>query len=191
MTATEPDTGATVALSPRRVAWTRRRRALGRTVRQYRSSRPGMIGLVVLLVFVAMALAAPLISDPAGLKASNTVGNPEFASPSEFGPLGTDHLGRSVAAQFVWGARVSLFVGLSATILTMLIGSIVGIVAGFFGGVGRVGPDADHRVVPGHPVPAPGHRPGLGAGAVDQHGDPGDRASRRGRRRPASSGPRC
>jgi peptide/nickel transport system permease protein len=134
MTATAPDTGERVTLSPRRVAWLRRRRALGRTVRQYRSNRAGMIGLVILLAFVALALAAPLISDPAGLKASNTVGNPEFASPSEFGPLGTDHLGRSVAAQFVWGSRVSLFVGLSATILTMLIGSIVGVVAGFFGG---------------------------------------------------------
>ena len=134
MTAVEPDTGAKVALSPRRVAWIRRRRALGRTVGLYRKSRPGMIGLVLLLAFIALALAAPLISDPAGLKASNTVGNPEFASPSEFGPLGTDHLGRSVAAQFVWGSRVSLFVGLSATVLTMLFGSIVGIVAGFFGG---------------------------------------------------------
>lgn len=126
--------GDAPTLSPRRVTWLRRRRALGRTWAQYRSSTPGMIGLVVLLAFVAMALAAPLLSDPAGLVASNTVDNPAWASPSEFGPLGTDHLGRSVAAQFVWGARISLFVGLVATLLTMLIGSIVGIVAGFIGG---------------------------------------------------------
>jgi peptide/nickel transport system permease protein len=39
-----------------------------------------------------------------------------------------------VAAQFVWGARISLFVGLAATLLTVLIGSVVGIAAGFFGG---------------------------------------------------------
>jgi peptide/nickel transport system permease protein len=93
-----------------------------------------MIGLVVLLAFVALALAAPLLSDPAGLDASNTTDNPVFASPSEFGPLGTDHLGRSVAAQFVWGARISLYVGVAATLLTMVIGSVVGIAAGFFGG---------------------------------------------------------
>jgi peptide/nickel transport system permease protein len=48
--------------------------------------------------------------------------------------LGTDHLGRSVALQVMWGARVSLFVGLAATLLTIGIGSIVGIFAGFFGG---------------------------------------------------------
>jgi peptide/nickel transport system permease protein len=131
MTAAVP---SAVGLSPRRLTWARRRRALRRTWAQYRSSRPGMIGLVVLVLFVMLALLAPVLSDAAGLKASNTVGNPEFASPSEFGPLGTDHLGRSVAAQFVWGARVSLFVGLAATLLTMLIGSVVGIVAGFFGG---------------------------------------------------------
>ena len=49
-----------VTLSPRRVAWARRRRALGRTWDQYRSSRPGMIGLGILVLFVLMALAAPL-----------------------------------------------------------------------------------------------------------------------------------
>ncbi|HSK35484.1 MAG TPA: ABC transporter permease, partial [Actinomycetota bacterium] len=122
------------ALSPRRVAWLRRRRALGRTWALYRTSTPGMIGLGILVTFVLVALAAPLLSDADGLVASNTVQNPAWAPPGEFGPLGTDHLGRSVAAQFVWGARISLFVGLVATLLTMLIGSVVGIVAGFVGG---------------------------------------------------------
>jgi peptide/nickel transport system permease protein len=93
-----------------------------------------MLGLSVLLLFVAVALLAPLIADSSGLRAINTGGNPAWASPSEFGPLGTDNLGRSIAAQFVWGSRISLFVGLTATLLTMLIGSAVGIAAGFFGG---------------------------------------------------------
>ena len=55
-------------------------------------------------------------------------------APSEFSPLGTDNLGRSVWAQFVWGARISLLVGLAATVIAIVIGSIVGIVSGFFGG---------------------------------------------------------
>lgn len=131
---TDVSADGTLDLSPRRVAWTRRRRALARTWAQFRASRPGMLGLAILLAFVTLALAAPLLSDTDGLVASNTVQNPTWASPGEFGPLGTDHLGRSVAAQFVWGARISLFVGLAATLLTMLIGSVVGIVAGFFGG---------------------------------------------------------
>jgi peptide/nickel transport system permease protein len=95
-----------------------------------------MIGLAVLLVFVAMALAAPLLADVRELSPvfARAQGNPQWAPPSEFPPLGTDYIRRSVWAQFVWGSRVSLFVGLAATVLTILIGSVVGIVSGFVGG---------------------------------------------------------
>ena len=120
--------------SARRVTWLRRRRALAGIWEQFRHHRPGMIGLVVLVAVVLMALAAPLLADESGLRAVNATGNPTFASPSEFGPLGTDDLGRSVMTQFIWGSRISLLVGLAATLLAMLIGSAVGIAAGFFGG---------------------------------------------------------
>ena len=63
-----------------------------------------------------MALAAPLLADSAGLHAVNTTANPAWANPSKFGPLGTDNLGRSVLTQFIWGARISLLVGLAATV---------------------------------------------------------------------------
>jgi peptide/nickel transport system permease protein len=121
--------------SPARITWTRRRRALATAWREYRGNRVGMAGLTILALAVAMALAAPLLADPDGLHAVNTTTNPVYASPSEFGGLGTDHLGRPVLTQFIWGARISLLVGLAATVLAILIGSVVGIVAGFFGGV--------------------------------------------------------
>ena len=120
--------------SARRVAWLRRRQAVAGAWREYRRHRPGMIGLGILVAAVAMALAAPLLADPDGLHAVSTVDNPVFATPSEFGGFGTDHLGRPVLTQFIWGARISLLVGLAATVLAIVIGSIVGIVAGFFGG---------------------------------------------------------
>jgi peptide/nickel transport system permease protein len=120
--------------SRRRVTWLRRRRALAAIWQEFRGHRPGMIGLVILIAVVVMALAAPLLADSAGLKAINSTGNPAFASPSEFGPLGTDDLGRDVMTQFIWGSRISLLVGLAATLIAMLIGSAVGIAAGFFGG---------------------------------------------------------
>jgi peptide/nickel transport system permease protein len=93
-----------------------------------------MVGLAILVAAVAMALAAPLLADADGLKAVNTTDNPAWASPSEFGPLGTDNFGRSVMTQFIYGARISLLVGFAATVLAVVIGSVVGIVAGFFGG---------------------------------------------------------
>jgi peptide/nickel transport system permease protein len=120
--------------SARRIAWLRRRRAASAAWREFRRNRTGMAGLVILVAAAAMALAAPLLADEAGLHAVNTIHNPAWASPGRFGGLGTDHLGRPVLTQFIWGARISLLVGLAATALTMLIGSVVGIAAGFFGG---------------------------------------------------------
>ena len=123
--------------SARRIAWQRRRRSAATAWRQYRRNRAGLIGLVVLVLITLMALAAPLLADRAGLAAVNSTANPVWASPAEFAPLGTDHLGRSVWTQFVWGSRISLLIGLTATVLAMVIGTSVGVVAGFFGG--RVG----------------------------------------------------
>ena len=128
---------AIAATSARRIAWLRRRRAFGRAWYEYRHHLPGMLGLSILVLAVAMALAAPLLADESGLRAINAVDNPTFANPTKFGPLGTDSLGRDVMTQFIWGARTSLLVGLSATVLAILIGSVVGIAAGFFGG--RIG----------------------------------------------------
>jgi peptide/nickel transport system permease protein len=129
-------TAAAPAVSARRIAWIRRRRAVGRAWRDYRRSWAGMVGLVILVVAVAMALLAPVISNESELRAINTVDNPAWATPSEFPPLGTDNLGRSVWAQFVWGSRISLLVGLAATIIAMVIGSVVGILSGFYRGLG-------------------------------------------------------
>ena len=123
---------AAVTPSARRIAWQRRRRSAAAAWRDFRGDRAGMIGLVVLALFVAMALAAPVIADRAGLQAVNATGNAAWASPSEFSPLGTDSLGRSVWTQFVWGSRISLLVGLAATLLAVVIGTLVGVAAGFY-----------------------------------------------------------
>lgn len=139
MTAVEEPMGGTPGQAP--VTYShrahRRRRRVA-TWRQFISTflddRLAVAGLLVLLGFIVMALLAPLISPESGLRAINAIDNPTWASPSWEFPMGTDHLGRSVATQFVWGARVSLFVGLAATLLTIAIGSIVGIIAGFAGG---------------------------------------------------------
>ena len=122
------------------LAMQRRRATAGRVWKQFRTSRQGMIGLGVLLVFVLMALAAPLLADVRELNPvyARAQGNPQWAPPGEFPPLGTDYIRRSVWAQFVWGSRVSLFVGLAATFLTILIGSVVGIVASLMYGDFRV-----------------------------------------------------
>lgn len=113
----------------------RRKATAARVWRQFRGSRPGMMGLGVLSLFILIAVAAPLLAGAEQLNpvVSRAAGNPQWGRPGEFPPLGTDHLRRSVWAQFVWGSRISLFVGLAAAVLTTLIGSVVGIVAGYMG----------------------------------------------------------
>ena len=120
--------------SSRRIAWTRRRRALARAWHDYRRSRPGLIGLGVLVLIVALALAAPLIANHDNLDPSKTLDTPLWASPTQHGLLGTDNVGRPIWDQLIYGSRISLLVGLAATVIAMVIGSLVGIVAGFFGG---------------------------------------------------------
>lgn len=125
---------STIRFSPRQLAWRRRREAWRDFWIRLAGDRLAVIGLLVMVAFGVMALIAPWISPKGGLSATESIDNPLWAKPSGAYPFGTDHLGRSVAAQFVWGSRVSLIVGLAATLLTIAIGALVGIVAGFFGG---------------------------------------------------------
>ncbi len=102
-------------------------------LRRFWRDHLAVAGLIVLLAFAAMALLAPWLVDDDALSAVASLDNPTWAKPSGEFFLGTDHLGRSVAAQFIAGSRLSLFVGLMATIFTIAIGSMVGLVAGFAG----------------------------------------------------------
>jgi peptide/nickel transport system permease protein len=118
------------------IAWTRRRRAFQRSWADYRRDREGLIGLVVLAVFVGMALFASVIADPEDLRAITAEAKdyPQWAPPSEFAPLGTDSLGRPIWDQLIYGSQVSLLIGIAATFIAIVIGTVVGVTAGFFGG---------------------------------------------------------
>jgi peptide/nickel transport system permease protein len=125
-------------LSARQLSRRRRVAAWKRTWGQFRRHRSGMLGLVVLVFFVVIALAAPLITSSAGLDVTKANG-PVLGPPSSSYWLGTDENGRSVLTLLIWGARVSLFVGLLATLISMVIGTLLGLISGYFGGwVGRI-----------------------------------------------------
>jgi peptide/nickel transport system permease protein len=120
-------------LSARAVRRLRRRAALGRFWAGYRRQRAGIAGLVILVAFVLVALVAPLLFSSDELRVTEATGG-VLEPPSPEFPLGTDESGRSVLALVVWGARVSLLVGISATLISMAIGTLVGIGSGHFGG---------------------------------------------------------
>ncbi len=119
--------------SARQVRRLRRRAALGRFWSAYRRQRAGVVGLVVFAVFLGLALAAPLLFSHDELDVTKATGQ-VLAPPYQGYPLGTDESGRSVLALVVWGARVSLLVGIAATVISMAIGTLVGISSGHFGG---------------------------------------------------------
>ncbi len=126
---------ADVRLTPRQVTRQRRAAAARRTWRQFRKSRTGMFGLVLLSFFVLVAVFAPLLADAEGLQVTQATGG-VLEPPSAEYPLGTDDTGRSVLTLLIWGSRISLFVGLFATAISMVIGTLMGLASGFFEGWG-------------------------------------------------------
>ena len=101
------------------------------TVWRMMKDRPSAVaGAVVLGLFVLMAIFAPWIA-PHGVH--EKVG-PPFGRPAEFPPLGLDDGGTDVLSLLIWGSRISLTVGFAATVVAILIGGTVGIVAGYYGG---------------------------------------------------------
>lgn len=103
--------------------------ALKRLVR----SPTAIVGLFLLLLVVGMALSAPVLfqKDPLGL-----AGRPlQWPFTNARFWLGTDTTGRDIAAQVFHGARVSLLIGIVATLLAVTIGVVIGAIAGYYGGI--------------------------------------------------------
>jgi len=97
-------------------------------------SRPsGMIGLFILVFFTLIAIFGPWIApqDPA---AASSYSDQILAAPSSAHWLGTDENGRDVLSLLILGTRISMIVGISAALVSAVIGGVVGICAGFFGG---------------------------------------------------------
>jgi len=134
MTAPPATAQAPAPPSARQLSWARRRRALAAFWHEYRKDRSGVVALIFLIVLVILALAAPLLANSRGLSAALST-NPANAGPGWHYPLGTDADGRSVLTELIWGARISLLIGFTATLLCMVIGAVVGIVAGHYGKV--------------------------------------------------------
>ncbi|QKW09508.1 ABC transporter permease [Streptomyces sp. NA04227] len=118
---------------PRSLAWQRRRRSVSRFWRQYRAQRAGLAGLVLLLLFAAVALTAPWTIGSDVQSVTHAPGRPMQEPSGEFW-LGTDQFGRDLLGLVLWGSRVSLLVGLLAAGLSVAIGALVGITAGHFKG---------------------------------------------------------
>lgn len=111
-------------------------------LRRLLSSPTGAVGVALLGVIAVAALLAPWISPGDPLRIAGPALLQPFSDPAL--PFGTDRLGRDVLAGLLHGARASLFVGIAAAAASVLLGSVVGTIAGF---AGRLVDEALMRVV--------------------------------------------
>jgi len=99
-------------------------------INRFRKNKFALIGGILVLLLILLSLFAPLIS-PYSPSEQNLYNR--LQPPSAKHILGTDELGRDVLARMLFGARVSLSVGLIAVALSTTIGIILGSIAGYFG----------------------------------------------------------
>ncbi len=100
-------------------------------IRNARRNPLAAVGAVLVVVFVIFALFAPLIApqDPASISLPT-----RLASVSSTHWLGTDELGRDILSRVIYGARISMLVGISVVLTSLVIGLIIGSIAGYYGG---------------------------------------------------------
>ncbi|MBN9461267.1 MAG: ABC transporter permease [Burkholderiales bacterium] len=105
--------------------------------REILHDRAGLAGLALVVLLVAVALAAPLIAphDPAAQDLRARLLPPVWLDKGSWNHLlGTDHLGRDVLSRLIHGSRVSLAVGVGVVLLAGGFGTVMGLLAGYFGG---------------------------------------------------------
>ncbi len=112
------------------------------TWRRLRSDKMGVASVVVILIMILLAIFAPVFASITGHGVDQAFTNTGTSSSgAPVGPgtngfwLGTDYIGRDLFVRILYGARVSLFVGIFTTAIATVAGVTIGLVAGYFGGV--------------------------------------------------------
>jgi peptide/nickel transport system permease protein len=116
---TPPNVQAEKVSGPWRDAW-----------KAFRKNKTAMLGLGIIVFFVLIALLAPLIA-PYGYKEQELVNR--LKAPSAGHWFGTDDLGRDMFTRIMYGARISLWVGFFSVIGSIVVGTFLGVLAGFYG----------------------------------------------------------
>ena len=95
-------------------------------------NKTAMVGLIIVCIMVLIAVFAPLLApyDPTAISPLEA-----YALPGENGHiLGCDHIGRDLLSRIIYGSRVSLLVAFGGTVVAGIIGVLLGLIAGYFGG---------------------------------------------------------
>ena len=107
------------------------------TLKRLARRRTALFGLAVVAVVILSAVGAPLVTvfDPIEQDINQRLKEPGWRNAAgQAHLLGTDHLGRDILARIIYGSRVALVVGLSAVLISGVLGMVIGLVSGYFGG---------------------------------------------------------
>ncbi len=100
-------------------------------LRRFGQEKTAVLGMVVIVLFAALALLAPVIAPYPPLEQNIPAG---LAPPSPEHWMGADKLGRDIYSRMLYGARISLVAGLGVVLMASVVGTLVGIFAGYAGG---------------------------------------------------------
>ena len=110
---------------------------LGSLTKKIKGHQGMVIGSGIVFIVIAIALLAPLLAphDPYEQDLMKRLLPPVWDSRGSWEHIfGTDHLGRDYLSRLIYGARISLLIGIGAALISGLIGTIMGVIAGYFGG---------------------------------------------------------
>lgn len=110
---------------PPRLRW------LKATITAFNANKTSWVGLVIFVLVVLMALFAPLITPHDPVEQDIMF---RLKPPFDNYYLGTDYYGRDIYSRLVYGARISLVIGIASTVIALVVGSVIGILAGWYGG---------------------------------------------------------
>jgi peptide/nickel transport system permease protein len=102
-------------------------------IRSFRRNRLALMGLLVLALLYAITLLAPFLAPYDPIATGDIVGT-SYLPPSAAHWFGTDRLGRDVLSRVLYGARISLSIGFVATAISVVVGTLLGALAGYAGG---------------------------------------------------------
>lgn len=111
--------------APPRMRW------LQATLSAFNANKTSWVGLAIVVAVVVAAVFAPLIAPHDPLE-QNIFS--KLQPPHETYYLGTDYFGRDILSRLLYGARISLVIGVASTVIALVIGSLIGILAGWYGG---------------------------------------------------------
>lgn len=100
-------------------------------LRMAKTNKPAVVSAVIIVIIILGAIFAPIVA-PYGYAEQDIINR--LSAPSASHILGTDELGRDIFSRIIYGSRLSMMIGIVPTTISMIIGIILGLIAGFYGG---------------------------------------------------------